>query len=326
MVKTNSLRAWWLAARPKTLTGAAAPVILALSAAYGIFGHVEWTPALLCLAFALLMQVDANLVNDYFDCIRGVDTEERLGPERACSQGWITLPAMRLGIGITTMAACLAGLPLVWWGGWECILVGIACVAFCFLYTTLFSRIAMGDILVLLFFGIIPVGYTFFFQSHLSSITDVPLAVWLLALAQGLVTDCLLLVNNFRDRHTDAAVGKTTLVTIIGERPTLVLYGAIGILSVLIAITAIFLLTAHLSPLTAHPSPLTPHLSPLTPHRSPLTAHLSPLFPLLFLPLHLRILHLLRTINQGKALNRVLGMTAMSIFIFAILVSLALVL
>ena len=81
MVKTNSLRAWWLAARPKTLTGAAAPVILAVSAAYGIYGQIEWTPALLCMVFALLMQTDANLVNDYFDCIRGVDTEERLGPE-----------------------------------------------------------------------------------------------------------------------------------------------------------------------------------------------------------------------------------------------------
>ena len=146
MIKTNSPHAWWLAFRPKTLTGAAAPVILALSAAYGIYGHIDWIPALLCLAFALLMQVDANLVNDYFDCIRGVDTQDRLGPERACSQGWITLSAMRMGIGITTLLACLAGLPLVWWGGWECILVGIACVVFCFLYTTLFSRIAMGDV------------------------------------------------------------------------------------------------------------------------------------------------------------------------------------
>ena len=300
MVKTNSLHAWWLAARPKTLTGAAAPVILALSAAYCIYGHVEWIPALLCLAFAFLMQVDANLVNDYFDCIRGVDTEERLGPERACSQGWITLPAMRMGITITTMVACLAGLPLVWWGGWECILVGITCVAFCFLYTTLFSRIAMGDILVLLFFGIIPVAYTFFFQSPLSSITHLPLPVWLLALAQGLVTDCLLLVNNFRDRHTDAAVGKTTLVTIIGELSTLALYFLIGIISVSLAMVALNIIRKG--------------------------DYLAMLIPVIFIPLHLKILHLLHTINHGKALNRVLGMTAISIFFFAVLVSLALVL
>ena len=299
MVKTNSLHAWWLAARPKTLTGAAAPVMLAVSAAYAIYGHVEWIPALLCLAFALLMQVDANLVNDYFDCIRGVDTEERLGPERACSQGWITLPVMRMGICITTLAACLVGLPLVWWGGWECILVGVACVVFCFMYTTLFSRIAMGDILVLLFFGIIPVSYTFFFQSPLSSITQVPLPIWILAVAQGLVTDCLLLVNNFRDRHTDAAVGKTTLVTIIGELSTLGLYLLIGLISVLLAICALYIIRKG--------------------------DYLAMLIPFIFTPIHLKILHLLYTINQGKALNRVLGMSAMSIFIFTILVSLALV-
>lgn len=300
MIKTNSLHAWWLAARPKTLTGAAAPVILGISAAYGIYGQIEWIPALLCMVFALLMQTDANLVNDYFDCIRGVDTEERLGPERACSQGWITLSAMRKGITIVTLLACLTGLPLVAWGGLECILVGIACVVFCFLYTTLFSRIAMGDILVLLFFGIIPVSYTFFFQSPHISILDIPKSIWLLAIAQGLVTDCLLLVNNFRDRHTDASVGKTTLVTIIGERPTLIVYGAIGIVSVILALSAIM----------------------MAGHNSNVWSFL----PLIFLIIHLRNLHQLRIIYHGKALNRVLGMTAMSIFIFAILTSLAMIL
>ena len=252
------------------------------------------------MAFALLMQTDANLVNDYFDCIRGVDTEERLGPERACSQGWITLSAMRKGITIVTLLACLTGLPLIAWGGLECILVGIACVVFCFLYTTLFSRIAMGHILVLLFFGLIPVSYTFFFQSPHISILDIPMSIWLLAIAQGLVTDCLLLVNNFRDRHTDASVGKTTLVTIIGERPTLIVYGAIGIVSVILALSAIM----------------------MAGHNSNVWSFL----PLIFLIIHLRNLHQLRIIYHGKALNRVLGMTAMSIFIFAILTSLAMIL
>lgn len=300
MIKTNSLHAWWLAFRPKTLTGAAAPVIMALSASYGIYGQIDWIPALLCMFFALLMQTDANLINDYYDCIHKIDTEERLGPERACSQGWITLPAMRLGIGITTAIACLCGLPLIAWGGWECILVGVACVVFCFLYTTLFSRVAMGDLLVLMFFGIIPVSYTFFFQSQHASILDIPASIWLLAIAQGLVTDCLLLVNNFRDRDTDASVGKSTLVNIIGERSALILYGAIGIISVILALCAVSLSTAHHSPFV--------------------------LLPALFLPIHLRNLNQLRIINHGKALNRVLGMTAMSIFIFAILVSLAMIL
>jgi 1,4-dihydroxy-2-naphthoate octaprenyltransferase len=90
------------------------------------------------------MQIDANFVNDYFDFAHGIDDEQRLGPKRACAQGWITPKAMLWGITIITMMACIVGLPLIAWGGWECIIVGVACVVFCFLYTTLFSRIAMG--------------------------------------------------------------------------------------------------------------------------------------------------------------------------------------
>lgn len=299
MVKTNSIYAWWLAARPKTLTGAAAPVMVALAAAMHEYGHIYLLPATLCLLFALLMQTDANLVNDYFDCIHGVDGEERLGPERACSQGWITLQAMRIGIGVTTLLACLVGLPLVIWGGWECIIVGLACVLFCFLYTTLFSRIAMGDILVVLFFGIIPVSYTFYFQSSYTSIAHIPSGVWFLSLAQGLITDCLLLVNNFRDRDTDAKADKTTLVTLIGPSATLHLYNFIGLLSIVVAIHGIHILSEQYT--------------------------MYQYLPLLFLPIHYRVLSSMRKIYSGKGLNRVLGMTAMSILVFAALVSLGLI-
>lgn len=299
MLKTNSTMAWVLASRPKTLTGAAAPVIVALVAAYSRYGYISPVPAVLCLLFALLMQVDSNLVNDYFDCVRGVDTGERLGPERACSQGWITLEAMRRGITVVTFLACLTGLPLIAWGGWECIPVGMACVAFCFLYTTLFSGIALGDVLVLLFFGLVPVSYTFFFQSHgMSSITDTPLGVWMLALAQGMVTDCLLLVNNFRDRHTDASVGKKTLVTIIGAKATLWLYGSLGIVAALLAYIAIGLLGKEGGMLR--------------------------FLPLLFIPHHLIVLYSMKKIGHGRELNKILGRTAQSIMLFSLLVAMAL--
>lgn len=298
MVKTNSPKAWLLASRPKTLTGAAAPVIVAVAAACSLYGSVLLLPALLCLFFALLMQVASNLINDYFDCVNGVDTEERLGPERACSQGWITLKAMRRGIFAVTFAACLCGLPLVAWGGWECIFIGMVCVAFCFLYTTLFSRIALGDVLVLLFFGLIPVSYTFFFQSSYDSVLDLPCGVWLLAAAQGLVTDSLLLVNNFRDRQTDAAVGKMTLVTIIGARATLWLYGTIGIVATVLACVAVCLLSGGSSPYA--------------------------LLPLLYLPHHLMVLYLIKKTDHGRELNIMLGKTARGILLFSILVAIAL--
>ena len=104
-IRTDSLRAWLLAARPKTLTGAAVPVMLGCGLAAADGGFVL-LPAVLCFAFALLMQIDANLINDLWDYLKGSDGEDRLGPERACAQGWITPKSMRLGIAATTLAAC----------------------------------------------------------------------------------------------------------------------------------------------------------------------------------------------------------------------------
>ena len=112
VVKLNSPRAWVLAARPKTLTGAAVPVMVALALAWNDCGSTsfQWVPAVLCVLFAFIMQIDANLINDYFDYRKGTDDEQRLGPKRACAQGWVTLKAMRIAIAITTVLACLTGL------------------------------------------------------------------------------------------------------------------------------------------------------------------------------------------------------------------------
>ena len=163
-IRTDSLRAWLLAARPKTLTGAAVPVMLGCGLAAADGGFVL-LPAVLCLAFALLMQIDANLINDLWDYLKGSDGEDRLGPERACAQGWITPKSMRLGIAATTLAACAAGCGLIAYGGWWLIAVGAACVLFAFLYTAGPYPLAYhgwGDMLVLLFFGFVPVGCTYY--------------------------------------------------------------------------------------------------------------------------------------------------------------------
>ena len=158
MVKTNSLKAWFLAARPVTLTAAAVPVMLGVALAYKDSNtHFQWIPALLCLLFAWVMQIDSNLVNDFFDFKHGNDDETRLGPKRACAEGWITMKAMKWGIILTTLLGCAIGLPLGFYGGREMIIVGICCVLFCFLYTTKLSYLGLGDLLVLVFFGIVPV-------------------------------------------------------------------------------------------------------------------------------------------------------------------------
>ena len=150
MIETNSIKAWYLAARPKTLTAAAVPVLLGIALAYKDAQQIQTLPALLCLLFAWVMQIDSNLVNDYFDFKHGNDDETRLGPKRACAEGWITLGAMKWGIILTTLLGCAIGLPLVLFGGWEMVIVGICCVVFCFLYTTCLSYLGMGDILSLI--------------------------------------------------------------------------------------------------------------------------------------------------------------------------------
>ena len=166
-VKTNSPKAWILAARPKTLAGAVAPVLIGMALGFAVLlTYGRWRagliPAGFCVLFALAMQIDANFINDYFDFKKGADSEERLGPERACSQGWITPSAMKAGIIITTIISVVIGLPLVYYGGWWMLAVGLFCILGAFLYTTKFSYLGLGDIMVVVFFGIIPVLFTFY--------------------------------------------------------------------------------------------------------------------------------------------------------------------
>lgn len=226
MVKQNSTKAWLLASRPKTLTAASIPVMLGCALAF-MYGHFQLIPAILCFLFAFLMQIDANFINDLYDYLKGSDREDRLGPERACAQGWISPSGMKKGILVTTALAAVTGLFLLGYGGWEMIPVGIACIIFAFLYTTGPYPLAYhgwGDILVLVFFGFVPVGCTFYVMAH-----DWNTSVTMASLACGFVIDTLLMVNNFRDREQDAISGKKTIVVRLGARAGLILYFLLGL-------------------------------------------------------------------------------------------------
>ena len=107
-ITTNSFYAWILAARPKTLTGAVIPVLIGSSLAFAD-GKFDIIPALLCVLFACGMQIAANFINDLYDYLKGSDRADRLGPERACAQGWITPIAMKRGIAGTLIFSCLMG-------------------------------------------------------------------------------------------------------------------------------------------------------------------------------------------------------------------------
>ena len=288
-VRLNSPRAWVLAARPKTLSGAAVPVMVALSLAWCDLSGTgfRFLPALLCLLFAFIMQIDANLVNDYFDYKKGTDDELRLGPKRACAQGWVTLGAMRRAILITTLAACFVGLPLVVYGGWWMVAIGLLCVAFCFLYTTHLSYLGLGDVLVLLFFGIVPVCATYYIQTGRLTIEAFTASV-----ACGLVIDTLLIVNNYRDRDNDQRTGKMTLVVRIGAKATERLFPALGIVACLLGL--VYCLYGH---------------------------YWAFLLPIVYLSLHLVTSRQMKEINRGYELNRILGENARNMFIYGLLES-----
>ena len=301
-VRVNSLKAWILAARPKTLTGAAVPVMIGIACAVAMYGWcgIRVVPAVLCMLFALIMQVDANFINDYFDFMKGTDDEQRLGPKRACAQGWITASAMRSGLFVTTLLACIVGLPLVYYGGWEMIMVGLACVVFCFLYTISFSYIGLGDLLVLVFFGIVPVCMTYWLTAPPTALTSIPFAVVLMSIACGLIIDTLLVVNNYRDIENDRRAGKLTLIVRIGERGGLVLYLMLGLVGTILAIVGVVLLDWHDGQWTQS-------------------------LLIIYTPFHTWAFNEIRYIRKGAELNRVLGMTARNMFIFGLLASAALV-
>ena len=288
-VRLNSPRAWLLAARPKTLSGAAVPVMVALSMAWCDLSGTGFKvlPAILCLLFAFIMQIDANLVNDYFDFRKGTDDEQRLGPKRACAQGWVTLSAMRRAIALTTAAACAVGIPLVLYGGWWMVAIGVLCVVFCFLYTTHLSYLGLGDLLVLLFFGIVPVGATYFLQTG-----KMTLEVFTASVACGLVIDTLLVVNNYRDRDNDRRTGKNTLVVRIGARATERLFPALGITACLLGL--VYWAYGHFWAF---------------------------LLPVVYLSLHLVTSERMKTIGKGFGLNKILGENARNMFIYGILLS-----
>ena len=293
-VQTNSIKAWVLAARPKTLAAAATPVLIGCSLAVAD-GAFQWIPAVLCFLFAFSMQIDANFINDYYDFLKGSDREDRLGPERACAQGWITLPAMKKGMIFTTLLSCFWGVLLLRYCGWEMIPVGLLCVLFAFLYTAGPYPLAYhgwGDVLVIVFFGFVPVGCTYYTMAH-----DWTWNVTMGCAACGLVSDLLLMLNNYRDREQDKISGKQTLIVRFGEKAGRYAYLWLGIIAA--GLCTYYAFNGHLW---------------------------AALLPLLFLIPHITTWNEMVKIFQGKGLNIVLGKTARNIVVFGLLLSLGLIL
>ena len=226
-------RAWLLAARPKTLPAAVAPVIVGTAVAIRE-GGFDLAATLACVAVALLLQIAANFANDAFDFRRGADTADRLGPLRVTAAGLITSRQVLIATGIALGLAVLAGGYLVWLGGWPILALGLLAVVSAVAYTggpAPLGYAGLGDLFVFLFFGLVAVAGTAFVQT--GELTE-------LALVAGVPIGCLataiLVVNNLRDLETDRRARKRTLAVRLGPHGAVAEYTSLVTLAFLVPV------------------------------------------------------------------------------------------
>jgi 1,4-dihydroxy-2-naphthoate octaprenyltransferase len=294
MATVSARSAWWLAIRPATLTASAAPVLVGTGAAWAE-GKFAAGPAFAALLGASLLQIGANFANDVFDFEHGADNAERLGPQRATQQGWISSTQMKRAMWLAFGGATLTGLYLAQAAGWPVIALGLLSIAAAYLYTggpKPYGYLGLGDLSVFVFFGFGAVCGTYYVQAL--SVSPLALAA---AVPIGALATAILVVNNLRDIETDARAGKRTLAVRLGDGPTRTYY-------------LLLLGVAYLVPLLLWASGLT---------------GASALLPWLSAPLALRVASATRN-ERGLALNGCLVRTARLEVVFGLLFALGLAL
>lgn len=285
----NKIKVWVEAMRLRTLPVSSAGVIaaMALGEVYGCF---KLLPAVLCLLFAVIAQISSNFANEYFDFRGGLDRPGREGPRRGVTEGDITPKAMLQATILSLCVACVIGCLLIIWGGWELVPVGLLIAVGVFAYSAgpyPLSHHALGEVAVVIFFGIVPVNMTYYVMGH-HFVSE----VLLMSIGIGLMGANILLVNNYRDIEDDRAVGKNTLATMLGGKFATTLYMLNGWLAMLLA---------------------TPLLVKL-----PIVVWIA---PAVFLACHMKLW--LEVCNHsGRALNKLLGMTALNMLAFALIFAL----
>jgi len=210
----SQLKLWILASRPKTLWAGIAPVIIGTALAQGD-GKMHLLSAVAALVASLLIQIATNFSNDYFDFIHGADTKERIGPKRVTQSGLVKPEVVKIAFILTFLLAFIVGLYLIWRGGWPILTIGIFSIILGLLYTGgpfPLGYHGLGDIVVLIFFGPVAVGGTYYVQA-----LEITPVVLIAGLSPGLLSMALLTVNNLRDIHTDRKAGKKTLAVRFGK-------------------------------------------------------------------------------------------------------------
>ncbi|MHC5180249.1 MAG: 1,4-dihydroxy-2-naphthoate polyprenyltransferase, partial [Planctomycetota bacterium] len=238
----SKLKIWIDSTRPKTLPAAVGPVLIGAALAFDA-GGLHVITLLTTLAAAVLIQIGTNLSNDYFDYVKGADTEGRTGPVRATQAGLVS-PAAMLAASVAVFGlAAVLGLYLVFRGGWPILVIGVLSILCGVLYTAgpwPLGYLGLGEIFVLVFFGPVAAGGTYYLQA--GSINTVVIVA---GLAPGLISTAILAVNNLRDRHTDKLTGKKTLAVRFGKRFGVFEYISCLIMASLVPIVLCWITRGH---------------------------------------------------------------------------------
>ena len=282
------IRHWIEAMRLRTLPVSIAGVIAGTGCAI-LVDSFKAVPALLCLVFAILAQIAANFGNEYYDFKNGIDKKGRAGFRRGVTEGEISPQAMKTATFITLGTAAAVGCSMLIYGPWWLIIAGILIMCFALAYSAgpyPLSHNGLGDIAVIIFFGLVPVVLTWYLQT--SSWESVGLAAETSS-AIGLLAANVLVVNNYRDMEDDAAVGKRTTVVIFGRKTMSAAYLLSGFIGMAVMIPVWLMLPVWALAI-----------------------------PLIYLALHIRTWSDLKR-STGSAINPLLGRTAMNLLIFALL-------
>jgi 1,4-dihydroxy-2-naphthoate octaprenyltransferase len=283
------MNAWILASRPKTLSAAIVPVLAGTSMAYAELRHVAWWLFLCALGGSIFIQIGTNFVNDALDFKKGADTAERLGPLRVTSAGLLTHSAVMRGAWICFIIAALLGIPLIMHAGWPLLVIGLMSILAAYAYTGGPYPLAyngLGELFVILFFGLIAVGGSYYVQTLSMNVT-----VLLAGLAIGSLATVLLAINNLRDAANDRVSSKRTMAVRFGERFARMEIVAFALIPFVIAVVLAVLRKSWWL-----------------------------LLVLLALPLTIALLRRVRA-SSGAALNRCLAMSGALQWLFGILFS-----
>ena len=282
------IRNWIEAMRLRTLPVSVAGVIAGTGCAI-MLDSFKAAPALACLVFAILAQIAANFGNEYYDFKNGIDRKGRAGFRRGVTEGEIDPQSMKRATFVVLALAAAVGCTMLFYGPWWLLIVGVLIMISALAYSAgpyPLSHHGLGDLAVIIFFGIIPVTLTCFLQTGTWKGLNIIIPA---SLAVGLLAANVLIVNNYRDMEDDAAVGKRTTVVIFGRKFMSLAY----LLSGVAGMVVMFPVWMEL---------------PLW----------SLAVPAVYIVLHIKVWLKLRQAT-GTALNPLLGRTAVNLLLFSLL-------